>query len=250
MTGSRPEAALDPPDVLVHRAARGDVAAFARIVRLYHEDMTRVAFVVTGDLDSAAEATTAAWPAARDGLRNAARHPVDLGPWLCSLAAAEAIFLTTLHVMGEAPVMREAPAPVPADDPAGGRIKLALARLDPADRALLALRHLAGFSPAQLARMTHRSRPPVPVRLLMLETAVGGPLPSGLDPSAVEHGLGDRLRAYAHVPVRPVDADGTARRVRAGEAEELTRVISVVISVVMGALVAGMPYLAMLFQRR
>jgi len=75
MTGSRPEAALDPPDVLVRRAARGDVAAFARIVRLHHEDMTRVAFVITGDMDAAAEATNAAWPVARDGLRNNPRFP-------------------------------------------------------------------------------------------------------------------------------------------------------------------------------
>jgi hypothetical protein len=84
----------------------------------------------------------------------------------------------------------------------------------------------------------------------MLETAVGGPLPSGFDPSATEHTLEDRLRAYAHIPIRPVDADTAARRVRAGEALELTRMISVVISIIIGALLAGMPYLAMLFHGR
>jgi len=84
----------------------------------------------------------------------------------------------------------------------------------------------------------------------MLDTAVGGPLPSGFDPSATEHALDDRLRAYAHVPVRPVDADGVARRVHAGEAQELTRLISVVISIIIGAIVAGMPYLAMLLHGR
>ena len=37
-------------------AARGDEAAFTRIVAAHHDDMTRVCFVVCGDLDLAEEA--------------------------------------------------------------------------------------------------------------------------------------------------------------------------------------------------
>ena len=59
--------------------------------------------------------------------------------------------------------------------------------------------------------------------------------------------LADRLLAYADVPVRPVDADATARRARAEESLERTRVVSVAISAVVGALVGDAPYLARLF---
>ena len=37
-------------------AAAGDEAAFARIVQAHHDDMTRVCFVICGDLDIADEA--------------------------------------------------------------------------------------------------------------------------------------------------------------------------------------------------
>ena len=79
MTGSRPDAADAPPEEPVRGAAHGDLAAFARIVRLSHDGMTRGAFVVTGDLDSAVRALDAAWPAAwrrtGRGARSRPRHP-------------------------------------------------------------------------------------------------------------------------------------------------------------------------------
>ena len=48
----------------VAQATAGDQAAFARIVRAHHDDMTRVCFVICGDLDLADEAVGAAWPIA------------------------------------------------------------------------------------------------------------------------------------------------------------------------------------------
>ena len=42
-------------------AAAGDEVAFATIVRAHHDDMTRVAFLVCGDLDLADEAVQTAW---------------------------------------------------------------------------------------------------------------------------------------------------------------------------------------------
>ena len=73
MTGSRPAAAQDLPEELVRRAAGGDTAAFARLVRLHNEDMTRVAFVIVGDSAAAAGATEAAWFDAWTGLRRSGR---------------------------------------------------------------------------------------------------------------------------------------------------------------------------------
>src|SRR5215210_1454227 len=70
-------------------AAAGDEAAFARIVRAHHDDMTRVCFVICGDLDIADEAVQAAWPIAWHKL-GSLREPGRLRPWLVSIAANEA----------------------------------------------------------------------------------------------------------------------------------------------------------------
>ena len=48
----------------VAQAAAGDEVAFARVVQAHHDDMTRVCFVICGDLDIADEAVQAAWPIA------------------------------------------------------------------------------------------------------------------------------------------------------------------------------------------
>lgn len=259
MTGSRPEAAQASPEELIRRAAQGDLAAFARIIRLHNEDMTRVAFVITGDLDSAAEAAGAAWSTAWHGLRSR-RTPDGLGPWLCSLVATEAVVVA---MCAGTPGTAEPSEPArPADPPdrnahgglddraADGELERALARVDPGDRALLALRHVAGLSMAELTRMNRRSRPPVAVRFERLTAVVGGPQPPGSDAAMIERLVEQRLLAYARVTVRPVDADAAARRARAGEAFDRTRVVSVAISIVVGALVAGLPYLVQLFHRR
>jgi RNA polymerase sigma-70 factor, ECF subfamily len=251
MTGSRPAAADASPEELIRRAARGDLAAFARIVRLHHEDMTRVAFIITGELDSAARATEVAWSVAWHGLGHK-RTPEGLGPWLCSLAATEAIMVAMCdNAPGTAGAAAKAePAGHPGGHPPDRRIEAALARLDPGDRALLALRHVAGLSMSDLTRLNRRSKPSVPARLERATAEVAGSHPPGSDPDMVERRVVQRLLAYVSVPVRPVDSDAASRRARAGEALDRTRLVSVAISVVVGALVAGLPYLAMLFHRR
>ncbi len=70
-------------------AAAGDEAAFARIVQAHHDDMTRVCFVICGDLDVADEAVQAAWPIVWRKL-GSLRDPSRLRPWLVSIAANEA----------------------------------------------------------------------------------------------------------------------------------------------------------------
>jgi len=253
MTGSRPAAAQDSPEELVRRAADGDTAAFARLVRLHNEDMTRVAFVIVGDSAAAAGATEAAWFDAWTGLRRK-RMPEALGSWLCSLAAAEATDLarrrdargSTTPELGDRPID---PPAVPAEDlQADDALMTALARLDPEDRALLALRHVAGLSAAELAQAMRRSKPPVEIRLTRIEEETAGLMPPGSD--RADRLLGQRLRAYAHFPVRHVDADSTARRARAEESLERTRVVSVAIAAVVGVFVAMHPHIAgLLFGR-
>lgn len=140
---------------VIDLAATGDDVAFARIVADHHEDMRRVSAVVCGDDAVAEEAVQAAWPIAwrkLGSLRDSAR----LRPWLVSIAVNEAKQLMRKR-------RRRAEIEVVADpmdepggvDPATGIDALdldrALDRLDPDDRALLAMRYVAGFDSSELS---------------------------------------------------------------------------------------------------
>jgi RNA polymerase sigma-70 factor (ECF subfamily) len=152
-------------------AVAGDEAAFARIIRAHHDDMTRVCFVISGDLDIADEAVQAAWPIIWRKL-GGLRDPERLRSWLVSVAANEARQLVRRRRRRAVVEIAVGPAPRPTVDPAGrvGDLDLvnALARLDPDDRALLALRYVAGFDSTELARATGRSPSGTRARLARL----------------------------------------------------------------------------------
>jgi RNA polymerase sigma-70 factor (ECF subfamily) len=245
MTGSRPAAAQDALDVLVQRAAQGDGEAFARVVRLHNEAMSRIAFVILGDPDAAACATEAAWLDAWRRLRGKPTS-VALDLWLSSLAAAEAVDMARRRDAPDtmAPAQPARPEARAATPPVDGELVGVIARLDPEDRAVLALRHVAGLSMAEVGQTVSRSRPPVEVRLARLADELGGLVPAGSDPAELDGPLGQRLRAYAHGPLFLVDADVTARKARAEASLERTRVVSVAISAVVGVLLMAHPYLA------
>jgi RNA polymerase sigma-70 factor (ECF subfamily) len=143
----------------VARAAGGDDVAFARIVAAHHDDMTRVAFVVCGDVEIAQEAVQAAWQKAwvkLGSIRNADR----LRPWLVSIAANEAKQLVRSRHrrwLRETVIDVDAQAGSPvAPDPAGRAAQLdlanALAGLTPDERTLIALRYAAGLTSDEIGR--------------------------------------------------------------------------------------------------
>ena len=144
----------------VAQATAGDEAAFARIVRAHHADMTRVCFVICGDLDLADEAVGAAWPIAWRKL-SSLRDPDRLRPWLVSVAANEARQLLRRQRRRTIVELSVAPPQTGPTDPSGRTDDLdlanALAKLEPDDRTLLALRYVAGFDSSELARATGRS---------------------------------------------------------------------------------------------
>jgi RNA polymerase sigma factor (sigma-70 family) len=141
-------------------AGAGDETAFARIIRAHHDDMTRVCFVICGDLDVADEAVQAAWPIAWRKL-GGLRDPGRLRPWLVSIAANEARQLVRRRrrrsVVEAAMVSSVSPGVDPASHVGDLDLTNALGRLDPDDRVLLALRYVAGFDSTELARATGRS---------------------------------------------------------------------------------------------
>jgi RNA polymerase sigma-70 factor, ECF subfamily len=157
---------------LVERAVTGDEAAFARIVAAHHDAMLRVAFIVTGDLDIADDAAAAAWALAWQRLRSL-REPGRLRSWLVSIAANQARDLARArrrHRVVELDVAADlaAAGADPGLRAADVDLANALARLDPADRALLALRYVAGFDSFELARATGRSASGTRARLARL----------------------------------------------------------------------------------
>ena len=139
-------------------ATAGDEVAFRRLIAAHHDDMRRVARYITRDPALADDATQAAWIVAWKKLGNV-HDEAHLRPWLASVAANEAKrLLRKQRRRSEVEASTEAlPGPT-AIDPATGvaalDLRAALARLGPDDRALLALRYVAGFDSTELAIAT------------------------------------------------------------------------------------------------
>ena len=159
MTGSVAEASA----ALLNLAADGDEVAFAGIVDAHQADMSSVCFVVTGgDAELTEEAVQSAWPIVWRKLHTI-RDPERLRPWLISIAVNEARQLSRRRRRGrvlEISVAHDPSTTTPWDPGSHvGDIDLrnALAGMSPEDRALIALRYVAGFDSTELARALRMS---------------------------------------------------------------------------------------------
>jgi len=137
-------------------AAAGDEIAFRRIVAEHHDDMRKVCLAIADDRSIADEATQAAWVIAWKRLGDV-REIGHLRPWLVTVAANEAKQLLRKRRRREqVEALAETPDARAGGDPAMGvadiDLRDAMAGLDPDDRALLALRYVAGFDSNELAR--------------------------------------------------------------------------------------------------
>ena len=169
MSGIAPSAAIGRSDVEL--AADGDELAFARLVERYNPDMARVAYVITGDSGLAQDAVQSAWISAWNKLRSV-RDPRRVRPWLLAIAVNEARQLIRrrrrISVSEIDPLLRAAPRTDPGQGIARLDLVRALADLSPDDRALLALRYVAGFDAAELGELTGRSASGTRARLSRL----------------------------------------------------------------------------------
>jgi RNA polymerase sigma-70 factor (ECF subfamily) len=153
-------------------AASGDEVAFGQIVRAHHDDMRRVCRFITRDDGLADDAVQLAWTIAwrkLHTLRDAAR----LRPWLISVAANEAKRLAKRRRRRLEVELPSAGIDRPGGiDPATGidRVDLrrAMAGLHPDDRALLAMRYVAGFTAVELSSAIGLSPPGTRARLARL----------------------------------------------------------------------------------
>jgi RNA polymerase sigma-70 factor, ECF subfamily len=145
----------DFASTVVERAAQGDEVAFARVVSTYHADMVRGAYVTCGDPDLAQDAVQAAWTIAWRKL-GSVRDPDHVKGWLVAVAVAanEARRAVRRQHPGRLVELMPDPDDPRGLDPAGliDSVDLvnALERLRPEDRALLALRYVAGLDSTEL----------------------------------------------------------------------------------------------------
>jgi RNA polymerase sigma-70 factor (ECF subfamily) len=140
---------------LLAAAAAGDEYAFRRIIVEHHDDMRRVALSICRDRAVAEEATQAAWLIAWRKIGDV-RDEASLRPWLVSVAANEVKrVLRTRRRRAAVEVATDASGEPGGTDPGTATdaidLRSALRRLDPDDRALLAMRYVAGFDSNELA---------------------------------------------------------------------------------------------------
>jgi len=156
---------------LIASAAAGDRVAFGRIVAQHHDDLVRIAYLVSGDADLAHDATQAAWAIAWRKLPSL-REPEHLRAWLSKIAANEARQL--LRRRGRTRV-REIDIALVGDGPTvstagAGRdetidLMRALDRLAGEDRQILAMRFVLGLTSEEIGRSIGMSAPGVRSRL-------------------------------------------------------------------------------------
>jgi RNA polymerase sigma factor (sigma-70 family) len=136
-------------------AARGDEMAFARIVEAHDDAMYRVCMAVGRDHAIAGDAVQAAWTIAWRKL-GSVRDPERLRAWLVTVAVNETKSLlksrTKRSLTEVSADMATRPGGIdPAADVSSIDLRDLLERLHPDDRALLAMRYVAGFNSTELA---------------------------------------------------------------------------------------------------
>jgi RNA polymerase sigma-70 factor (ECF subfamily) len=140
-------------------AVGGDEVAFARIVAAHHDDMVRVCFLVTADVDLAQEAAHLAWPIAWRRLRTL-RDAARLRAWLVTVAANEARHLLKRRRVQAGRVKaidvttwEALPDPnAPTPDVERMDLLTALQALQPDDRTIVAMRYGLGMSSTEIGR--------------------------------------------------------------------------------------------------
>jgi RNA polymerase sigma-70 factor (ECF subfamily) len=139
----------------VESAVEGDEMAFGRIVSAYHDDLCRVCAYLSGDDQLAEDAVQSAWSIAWRKL-GSLREPEHVRPWLMRVAVNETKkLLQKRSRRSHVEVVLDASRLPGGIDPATGvdalDMSAAVARLDPDDRMLLALRYGLGFNATELA---------------------------------------------------------------------------------------------------
>lgn len=214
-------------------AAERDAAAFADIVGRFHDDMARVAFVVSGDVELAAEGAQGAWAEAWKDLQ-APRNAERLRAWLMGLAAKEGKWLADAGSRAREAAARGDAGIVPATSAAAtsayrsDELDLAntFATMESHDRQIVALRYVAGLSSDDIGRELGMPGSAVQARvariLKQLLEAVRNLEVAGDTVEAYERALAQRIRGFANRAVVALDPETIARAAIAQVAAEIS----------------------------
>ena len=163
----------------VQAAVDGDEVAFARLVAAHHEEMARVSYAIVGEPQMADDAVQAAWVLAWRKLRSV-RHPERIRQWLLTIVVNESRQALRRRRRTAVVELDMGQPAAERSDPSVGIARLdlaqALGRLSPDDRALLALRYVAGFDATEIGKVTGRTAGGTRVRLSRLTAQLRGQL--------------------------------------------------------------------------
>jgi RNA polymerase sigma-70 factor (ECF subfamily) len=158
-------------EATVRSAATGDQTAFARIVAEHHASMTRVAFVISGDTETALDVVQSSWAIAWRRM-GSLRDPSQVRAWLVAIAANEARQamrrrrrVRVVDISGYVAHAEEGQLDASAEM---ADLDRALRGLKADERSLLAMRYAAGLDSSEIARQMGISASGVRSRLARL----------------------------------------------------------------------------------
>jgi DNA-directed RNA polymerase specialized sigma24 family protein len=215
-------------------AAEAEVAALAEVIGRFHDDMARVGFVVSGDVELAGDAAWGAWPEAWKD-RATPRSAETLRPWLLGLAAKEAKWLSDAGARARADAARGDAGEIATQAASTAAYKSeeldlanSFAAMDSHDRQIVALRYVGGLSSDEIGRELGMPGSAVQARVARilkdLLQAVKNLAPAGASIEEYERALAQRIRAFSTRAVAPLDPEALARSAIAQAAAELSSV--------------------------
>ena len=167
---------------LVRAAQRGSADAFDELFARHWPRAYRAACLVCADADAAEDVAQEAFLAAVRALdRFDRRRP--FGPWLHRIVVNRAIDHTRARALRREVAGERAPEPVAPERSAPDEdLVAALASLGPEQRAVVALRHLLGYTPGEIAHLLDLPRGTVNSRLRRGLDALAAELESVREP--------------------------------------------------------------------
>jgi DNA-directed RNA polymerase specialized sigma24 family protein len=212
--------------------AEAEVAAFAEVIGQFHDDMARVSFVVSGDVELAGDAARGAWTEAWKD-RATPRPAERLRPWLLGLAAKEAKWLSDAGIRARAEAAKGDAGEIATQAASTAAYKSeeldlanAFAAMDTHDRQIVALRYVGGLSSDEIGRELGMPGSAVQARvariLKVLLEGVRNLVPAGDSIEAYERALAQRIRAFATRAVVALDPEELARSAIAHAASEVS----------------------------
>jgi RNA polymerase sigma-70 factor (ECF subfamily) len=157
------------PQELVESCQRGDPGAFEELVRTTHRSVFSMVHRIVGNPDDAADVAQDVYVRVWRGLRNF-RGDANFSTWLYRVAANTALTHVKRRARAGTPVDPETMPEIPVTDAAEQRadadvLERAMAKLPPAQRAVVVLKDVYGWTCEEIGKEMGSTEGAVKVRL-------------------------------------------------------------------------------------